>query len=45
MKIYCYGQVKEKILNSDFLFNKRNDICIQVAKFGNEAGMIGASCI
>lgn len=38
-------KVKEKLINSDFLFNKRDDICLEVAKFGNEAGIIGASCI
>lgn len=35
--------LKEKILNSNLLFNKRDDIEIRVAKLGNDAGIIGAS--
>ncbi len=37
--------LKNKLLNSNLLFNKRDNIEIQVAKFANEAGIIGASLI
>lgn len=37
--------LKEKLLNSNLLFNKRKDIIIQPAELGNDAGIIGASCI
>ena len=36
-------RLKAKIFNSNLLFNKRDDIEIRVAKFGNDAGIIGAS--
>lgn len=36
-------RLKAKIVNSNLLFNKRDDIEIRVAKFGNDAGIIGAS--
>lgn len=38
-------KLKEKILKSNLLFNKRNNIVIQTAKLGNDAGIIGASQI
>ncbi len=37
--------LKQKILNSNLLFNPREDIVIESAEFGNDAGMIGASII
>lgn len=37
--------LKNKIINSNLLFNRRNDIKIQVAEFGNEAGIVGASLL
>ena len=37
--------LKQKILNSNFLFNQRQDIQIKVAKLGNDAGIIGASIL
>ena len=36
-------KLKDKIVNSNLLFNKRNSIEIKVAKLGNDAGIIGAS--
>ena len=36
-------RLNAKIVNSNLLFNKRDDIEIRVAKFGNDAGIIGAS--
>lgn len=36
-------KLKDKIINSNLLFNKRNSIEIKVAKLGNDAGIIGAS--
>ena len=36
-------KLKDKIVNSDLLFNKRNSIEIKLAKLGNDAGIIGAS--
>lgn len=38
-------KIKCKLLNSNLLFNKREDIDIRVAKLGNDAGIIGASCL
>lgn len=35
--------LKEKILNSNLLFNERKDIIIKSAELGNDAGMIGAA--
>lgn len=37
--------LKEKIINDNLLFNKREDIDIKIATLGNDAGMIGASLI
>lgn len=43
---YILGaKLKEKLLNSNLLFNKRDDIIIMPASLGNEAGIIGASLI
>ena len=36
-------QLKEKIVKSNLLFNTRENIIIKTAKFGNDAGIIGAS--
>lgn len=38
-------KIKYKLLNSNLLFNRRDDIDIRVAKLGNDAGIIGASCL
>lgn len=38
-------KLRDKLINSDLLFNKRNDIPIQTAKLGNDAGIIGASLL
>lgn len=40
-----FPKLKEKILNSELLFNKRNSINIVIAELGNDAGIIGASLI
>lgn len=37
--------LKEKILNTNFLFNERKEIIIKVAQLGNDAGIIGASLL
>ena len=37
--------LKEKLLKEGMLFNKREDIIIVGAKFGNDAGIIGASLV
>lgn len=39
------AKLKEKLLNSDLLFNKRKGIDIQTAILGNDAGIIGATLI
>ena len=36
-------KLKGRLLNSNLLFNKRDDIVLRVAEFGNDAGIIGAS--
>lgn len=36
-------KLKSKILDSNLLYNKRENITIRTAKFGNDAGIIGAS--
>ena len=36
-------KLKDRLVNSNLLFNRRNNIEIRVAKFGNDAGIIGAS--
>ena len=36
-------KLKERLINSNLLFNRRNDIVIRTAEFGNDAGIIGAS--
>ena len=38
-------ELKELLNNSNFLFNQRKDLVIQVAKLGNDAGIIGASIL
>ena len=38
-------KLKEKLLNSNLLFNKRKGIDIQTAILGNDAGIIGATLI
>lgn len=38
-------KLKDKLLNGNLLFNKRDDIIINAAILGNDAGMIGASLI
>lgn len=38
-------KLKEKILNSNLLFNNRKEISIKAAKLGNDAGVIGASLL
>jgi len=38
-------RLKERILNSNLLFNNRKEIVIKAAKLGNDAGVIGASLI
>lgn len=37
--------LEEKLINTNLLFNKRQKITIQVAKLGNDAGIIGASIL
>ena len=37
--------LKQQLLIGNLLFNKRNDIIIQLAKFKNDAGIIGATLI
>ena len=37
--------LRQKIINSNYLFNRREKINIITAKLGNDAGMIGASII
>lgn len=37
--------LKNKLLNSNLLFNKRDGINIQTAQLGNDAGIIGASTL
>ena len=36
-------KLHEKLLQSNLLFNNRNEIIIKTAKLGNDAGIIGAS--
>lgn len=36
-------KLKDKIINSNLLFNQRENITIKTAKLGNDAGIIGAS--
>lgn len=47
--VYCKDiilpKLKDKILSGYLLFNKRNDIKINVATLGNDAGMIGTTLI
>ena len=38
-------KLKTRIIESNLLFNKRNNILIKTAKLGNDAGIIGASQI
>lgn len=37
--------LKNKLLDSNLLFNKRDDINLQTAQLGNDAGIIGASTL
>lgn len=37
--------LKQKLINSNLIFNQREDINIKVAKLGNDAGIIGASLL
>ena len=37
--------LKQKLLNSELLFNEREELIIEPAKLGNEAGIIGASIL
>ena len=39
------AKLKDKLLNNNLLFNSRDDIEINIATLGNNAGMIGASLI
>lgn len=39
------NDLKNKIVDSKLLFNTRNDVKIEVASLGNDAGIIGASCL
>lgn len=39
------NDIKYNLLCRDLLFNKREDIDIRTAKLGNDAGIIGATCI
>jgi glucokinase len=36
--------IKNELINSNLLFNKRDDIDIRIAELGNDAGIIGATC-
>ena len=36
-------KLKDRLVNSNLLFNRRDNIEIRVARFGNDAGIIGAS--
>lgn len=38
-------KLKDRLLNGNLLFNKREDIIIKSAELGNEAGIVGASII
>lgn len=38
-------KLKYSLLNSELLFNKRENLDLRVAKLGNDAGIIGASCL
>ena len=35
--------IKNKLINSNLLYNKRNDLDLRIAKLGNDAGIIGAT--
>ena len=37
------NDLKDNLLNSPLLFNRRNNIDIRYAKLGNDAGIIGAT--
>lgn len=39
------NDLKSLLENSNLIFNQRNDLIIQVAKLGNDAGIIGASIL
>ena len=38
-------RLKREIITNNILFNKRDDINIQIATLGNDAGMIGAASL
>lgn len=41
---YMFGDdIKNKIINSELLFNKRDDIDLKIAELGNDAGIVGAT--
>lgn len=41
---YMFGDdIKNKIVNSELLFNRRDDIDLKIAELGNDAGIIGAT--
>ena len=42
---YLLEKLKQKLLNSNLLFNPRNDIIIKTAILKNDAGIIGASML
>ena len=37
------GRLKDKLVNGNYLFNKRDDLVIETAILGNDAGIIGAT--
>ena len=37
------NSLKDAIVNSNLLFNRRNDIDLRIAELGNDAGIIGAT--
>ena len=44
-KDILYDPLKKALLQGNLLFNKRCDIIIKLAKFKNDAGIIGATLI
>ena len=36
-------KIKNKLINSSLLFNKREDLDLRIAELGNDAGIIGAT--
>ena len=41
----CSISSKNSLLTSGLLFNKRDNLDLRVAKLGNDAGVVGASCL